>query len=148
MSAGFALSVAMVLIATAVLHVYWAIGGVWPANNEQDLARTVVGANGITKMPGRNLTMAVAVAIFLAGIWPLVFTRLITSPFPDWLVSLGMIVITIVLLARGFGGYLPVFRNANAEQPFARLDMQFFSPIIIALGLSCLLILLLEWSAS
>ena len=148
MSSGLALSVAMVLITTAALHAYWAFGGLWPAKNEQDLARTVVGANGITKMPGRNLTLVVSLLMFLAGIWPLAIVELITLPLPDWLVTLGMIVITLVMLARGFGGYLPVFRNANAEQPFAQLDMQFYSPIIIALGLSCLLILLLEWSAS
>lgn len=147
MSSGLALSVAMVLIATAVLHAYWAFGGLWPAKNQLDLARTVVGANGIAKMPGRNLTLAVSALIFLAGIWPLAIVGFITLPLPDWLVTMGMLVITIVLLTRGFGGYLPVFRNANAEQPFSRLDMQFYSPIIIALGLSCLLILLLEWSA-
>lgn len=148
MSSGLALSVAMVLIITAALHAYWAFGGLWPAKSEQELARTVVGANGITKMPGRNLTLVVSLLIFLAGIWPLAIVGLITLPLPEWLVTLGMIVITLVMLARGFGGYLPVFRNANAEQPFAQLDMQFYSPIIIALGLSCLLILLLEWSAS
>lgn len=147
MSMGLALSVASVLFIAAVLHAYWALGGVWPAKNEQDLARMVVGANNITKMPGRALTLAVAALLFLACLWPLAFTGYFNLPLPDWFVTLGMIVITSVLILRGFGGYLPAFRKANAEQPFAQLDMQFYSPIIIALGLSCFFILLLEWSA-
>lgn len=128
--------IALVLGLTSVLHLYWAAGGLWPASDEQSLARTVIGANGITAMPNRWLTAAVAICIALAAIWPMIWLRWIVTPAPDWLLTVGMAVLCLVFLGRGVAGFVPAVKRLNSEEPFASLDARYFSPLILGLGLA------------
>ena len=130
-----ALFIALVLGLTSALHFYWAAGGMWPARDEQSLARTVIGGNGIAGMPDRRLTIAVASCIALAAVWPMLWLGWIVTPAPDWLLTAGMAVLSIVFIARGIAGFVPAVKKMNSEEPFATLNARYFSPLIVLLGL-------------
>ncbi|WP_018688286.1 DUF3995 domain-containing protein [Ahrensia kielensis] len=42
-----ALFIFVVLAITALIHIYWALGGLWPGTNEKTLPQTVIGSTGI-----------------------------------------------------------------------------------------------------
>lgn len=139
-----ALFTALVLGLTSVLHFYWAAGGMWPARDEQSLARTVIGGNGIAGMPDRRLTIAVASCIGLAAIWPMLWLGWVATPAPDWLLTAGMAVLCVVFIARGIAGFIPAVKKMNSEEPFATLNAHYFSPLIMLLGLILTLLLLTD----
>lgn len=139
-----ALFIALVLGLTSVLHFYWAAGGMWPARDEQSLARTVIGGNGIAGMPDRRLTIAVASCIGLAAVWPMLWLGWIATPAPDWLLTAGMAVLCVVFIARGIAGFIPAVKKMNSEEPFATLNARYFSPLIVLLGLILTLLLLTD----
>lgn len=148
MSEVIAFGIFAILAVAAVLHIYWAAGGLWPGRDEKSLARTVVGSNGIEAMPPRWITGLVSVGIFLAGLWPMFWLGWIDLPLPSWLITAGMIVLTLIFAGRGVAGFVPAVRRANAVQPFATLDRRYFSPLIVAIGLGLTYLLVAHWSAS
>lgn len=147
MTAFLAIAILIVLSVTAALHVYWAAGGLWPADNEAALARTVIGANGIDRMPAPWLTGLVAIGIAAGALWPVLWLGWVRAPLPGWLLTTGMIVLTLIFIGRGIAGFVPAVRAANSEQPFATLDARYFSPLIVAIGLALLWLVAANWSA-
>jgi len=132
--------IALVLVATAVLHLYWAMGGLWPGHSAASLVRIVVGVKG--GMPPRLLTLAVALAIAAAGLWPLVFLGQIRLPIPPLVVLAGMWALCGVFLLRGGVTYLPGVWRLDETLPFYRLNRRWFSPLILAIGAGFLWLLL------
>lgn len=124
----------MVLAHIASLHLYWALGGLWPGKDERSQARTVIGAAGIERMPPKPVTAAVAAAIYVAAIFPLMWAALIPYAVPQTLVWMGMVALTLVFIGRGLAGYTNAFRSMNPELPFATLDRRYFSPLCLAIG--------------
>lgn len=142
MSQIIALMLFVTLSCVAVLHVYWALGGLWPARTEAALARTVVGVKGLQKMPGTALTLVVSVLIAVAAGLPLYFTGLLDLPIS---VSLPAIVIetapavvlgglAVLFLGRGTLSYTGYFQKMEAEEPFVTLDRRYYAPLCLALG--------------
>src|ERR1043165_3074466 len=58
-----ALVTAVVLLAIAGLHVYWAAGGQWPGHDAASLNALVVGSRPGASMPPRFATLAVSAGI-------------------------------------------------------------------------------------
>ncbi|MCB1383862.1 MAG: DUF3995 domain-containing protein [Notoacmeibacter sp.] len=137
--------IGLVLFATALLHAYWGFGGLWPATDAQTLARTVVGNNGIRSMPPVTLTFVVAVLIATAGVWPALWTGLLPSGLPDWLLRAGMLVLTPVFLLRGLAGITPLMRRTHGTEPFASLNRRWFSPLITLIGAGLAILLVTHW---
>lgn len=121
-----------VLSATAALHIYWAFGGLWPAQTAPDLVRTVIGADG-DRMPPTGLTLAVATLMVCAGLFAL--ARGVAGWDAILFVRLPLGVIAAIMLVRGAVTYLPGGPFAQAAEPFAHLNALYFSPLILALGL-------------
>lgn len=114
------------LVVIAALHVMWALGYWWPIKDEAELARTVVGSKGITKMPSATACSLVVVALLCAAAWPW---------FPDTtLKSLGLFGIAVVFQIRAVAAYSPMMKHACPEQPFRRLDETVYAPICIVFG--------------
>ncbi len=134
MIAGLAVSIFVVLTIVALLHAYWAFGGRWPGHDEPSLARMVVGSKGITAMPARGPTLAVAVVIFLAGVVALARADLVPVPLPPMLQSVAVTALAVVFLGRGIASFTPWFRASQSEEPFATLDRRLYGPLCLALG--------------
>ncbi len=129
-----ALSIFITLSAVALLHAAWAFGVLWPARDEQTLINTVIGAPGMSKMPGAGLTLAVAAGIASAGVFALWGARLVALPLPDWMQPAGLLGLAIIFGLRGFSTYLALGPLGARTQPFARLDRQFYAPLCLLIG--------------
>lgn len=135
---GLSLALFLVLTVIACVHVYWGLGGHWPGTDEKSLARTVVGAAGIERMPTMFACFIVAAALMAAAGWTLMLSRTIDVGFPRWFVLLGGAALVAVFVGRGVVAYLPFWRKLTPELPFAQLDQVFFGPLCLAIGLGVL----------
>ncbi|VAW96201.1 hypothetical protein MNBD_GAMMA20-1621 [hydrothermal vent metagenome] len=129
------------LFAVALLHVAWAFGVFWPANDEQTLIDTVIGAPGMSEMPGTGLTLAVAAGIASAGIFALWGAKLVTLPLPAWMQSASLLVLAIIFGLRGFSSYLTIGPLSARTQPFAHLDQWFYAPLCLLICLGFVILL-------
>ena len=125
----------VILAVIAALHFVWAMGSTFPVADPAELSRMVTGFKRRDLMPGKPATLLVSFAVLLAGFWALVLADWAWLPAPNWFVALGGIVLTVVFLARGIAGYTDLWRQLTPEQPFARLDRKYYSPLCLVLGL-------------
>lgn len=125
---------ALVLLAVAAIHAYWGFGGVWPGRDAADCARRVVGARGIRQMPGPAPSFAVAVGLLVVMLVALSLGGWIGLPLPSGLISLVAVPPALVFLGRGIAGFTPAWRRLTPEQPFATLDVRYYSPLCVAIG--------------
>lgn len=121
----------LVLIVIAGFHVAWANRLWWPVGNEAVLARSVAGFPGIDRMPPPTACLFVAVAlVFMAGL--LVAAQIVATP--AWWVKTGLLVSSAIFLARGLGGFTALWARLTPEEPFHSLDLRYFSPLALAIG--------------
>jgi len=117
----------LVLGLIAALHFAWGLN-IWvPIRDEERLARTVVGAKGVTRMPGMIPCMLVAagLCVIIGAVW-----------FPQFtLTRLILWIATLVFLGRGVIAYTPLWRKMAPEEPFNTYDQRLYAPLCIALGL-------------
>ncbi len=127
------------MTALSVLHIYWALGGVWPARSKEDFYRTLIGApNGENKPPSAALTFLVALLIFIAGLFAL---PIINEMLPR-LRALSLVFTTIIFLGRGFATYIFTGYFKSTLEPFQTLNRRYFSPLCIILGVGYLILTL------
>ena len=131
-----ALSAGLGLI--ALLHLYWAFGGNWPATERKRLPAMVVGQKGLTQMPPAWITLTVAILIFLAAMMPLLWVFRL-GPHPLWQAALGL-----VFLLRGAIGLTPWFGKLLCEEPFATLNQRYYSPLCLLFSVGFGLLLTLQ----
>lgn len=121
------------LAAVGGLHVYWAVGGRWPADSDAGLAETVVGSAG-TALPPAPLTALVGGALVTAGALVAERAGLLRTPLPDVVKATATPTLAGVLLVRGVGG-LGYALATRLPSRYARLDAAIYSPLCLALGL-------------
>ena len=124
----------VLLTSIAAVHAYWAFGGLWPAQSEQELVDTVVGAPDLKQMPSTFSTLLVAVLIFMSGIMARAVNYVRLGMLRSVL-RIGVGVLAIIFLARGAAGYaLPLIYDLAVSEPFATLNAVFYSPLILLIG--------------
>ncbi|MHB1110784.1 MAG: DUF3995 domain-containing protein [Devosia sp.] len=119
------------LLAVAIAHLVWSIGGTWPIRDEALLAKTVVGLPGITRMPPKFMSLAVAAATLAAGVGALSLAD--DTAGGGWLTAIGAL-LGLAFLGRGIIGYTAGWRARFPEEPFATLDRNNYSPMSLAIG--------------
>ena len=125
----------LVLLAIALLHAYWGVGGMWPGADQADLARRVAGfANSSHSGQSPVACFLVAAALCFCAIVALVPGGIVASPFPFFILGPPALVITLVFLGRGIAGYTLAWRRLTPVQPFARLDRLVYSPLCLFIG--------------
>jgi hypothetical protein len=131
----------VVLGATAIIHIMWGFGMKWPARDDQGLSDMVVGTKGATFMPGLLLTLVVAGGIAAAGVFALWGGGVIALPLPTWMRTASLAVLAAIFLLRGIATYLPFGPLADTVEPFRTLDMRYYAPIILVIGMGYLALL-------
>ena len=142
-----ALILSFVLLLITALHVYWGIGGIWPGKDQASCARAVVGFRGVDEMPSTGASFAVAACLALATLWPLALEGVFASPFPREGLASTALLIGLVFIGRGVAGFTPWWRRLAPEQPFARLDRLYYSPLCLLIGLGFAVLAISEFSA-
>ncbi|WNJ88897.1 DUF3995 domain-containing protein [Bosea sp. 685] len=125
---------ALVLAAIAGLHVYWGLGGRWPASTQQGLVSTVVGDARLKRMPPPLLCIAVAAAIAVTALWPLLLAGSFAGVAPRRLILGAGVAIMAVFLLRGVAGYVPAWQRKHVLEPFATLDRCCYAPLCLAIA--------------
>ncbi|GAA6180197.1 DUF3995 domain-containing protein [Shimia sp. NS0008-38b] len=110
----------------ALLHLLWALGIWLPLRDETALARAVVGAKDVTRMPPAIPCAVVAMALTFAAVLPHRPAFPLHTPF--------MLLCTVVFTLRGAATYLPAWRRIVPQQPFATLDRSCYGPLCLLLG--------------
>jgi hypothetical protein len=126
-----------VLLALAVLHFYWGVGGRWPGTDDESLRLLVVGTQR-GQMPGflPSAMVAGALAAAAAVVWAR-HSAIMTSGF-GWIMVAGYVVLILVFGLRGIAPYVtPVFEYARGA-PFFELNRLYYAPLclLIAAGLA------------
>lgn len=134
------------LTAIGFIHVFWALGGVWPGTDERSLARSVVGTSDIEHMPPPGLTLVVAALLFGAALVPLSWLNIVLGFVPTRLTETALIALALLFAVRGIIGYTAWFRTSNNEEPFATFDKRFYSPLCLILGAGFTALLLIEFN--
>ena len=135
-------TLALTIWGIGIVHAYWAVGGVWPAANETALARTVVGARAIKRMPPVSASLAVAVALAVIGSWPLAATGQWQFGLQRSVLMASGVTIAAVFILRGLAAHMPAWQKRTPEMPFAKLDRSIYSPLCFLLGLGFIVILI------
>ncbi|MEL6681686.1 MAG: DUF3995 domain-containing protein [Pseudomonadota bacterium] len=118
----------------ALIHALWGLQ-IWvPIRDEEQLARTVVGAKGVTRMPG-PIPCFLVVAGFLVVMLALRLPEVALFRLVLW----GAFA---VFLLRGCIAYTTVWRRMTPEQPFAKLDQTYYVPLCLVIAVLLLTILL------
>ena len=129
------------LLAVATAHFLWSIGRTWPIRNEKLLAQTVVGFEGIERMPPRLASFAVAAATLAAGIIALALADHDSGGLPLSLLGLPL---AAVFLARGVIGYTAWWAEKTPEANFRLNDRRVYSPLCLFLGLGFVALVILR----
>ena len=127
-----ALALAAVLIALALLHVYWAAGG------RAGAAAAVPEVEGRPAFePGPNVTLGVALGLAVAALAVLGRAHLWLPPWPpSWAFAAGTWVLAALFLLRAVGDLRLVgfFKRVRGTR-FAARDTWVYSPLCLAMGL-------------
>ncbi|MER9053585.1 DUF3995 domain-containing protein [Mesorhizobium sp. M0910] len=142
-----AFAVSLVLLLITALHVYWGIGGIWPGRDAASCARAVICFHGVDEMPAPFASFAVAACLGLATLWPMALEGIFATPFPKAGLAATSLLIALVFLARGIAGFTPWWRRLTPEQPFARLDLRYYSPLCLLIGLAFAILAVTEFPA-
>ncbi|MBM3678367.1 MAG: DUF3995 domain-containing protein [Actinobacteria bacterium] len=126
------MATAACLALLALLHVYWAGGGRWPARDDTSLAELVAGAR---EMPSAIACHAVAVLLALAAAFVLGASDALTLPLPGWIALAGGWTVVGVLALRGLGGLVqgrlqPEIRRLR----YHRWNLLLYSPLCLSLA--------------
>ncbi|MBS2035910.1 DUF3995 domain-containing protein [bacterium] len=101
------------LWALALLHIYWAQGGLWPGRTRHELASMVIGDR---PLPGSLACWTVA-TLLIGGPW--FFPRTSAVVFG---------------LRGGLGFFESSWRPAIRGTPYQRLSLWIYSPVSLLLG--------------
>ena len=131
-----AIILCVVLSILGLIHLMWSLGLTWPCKDEKTLARTVVGARGIEKMPPRWASFVVSLCLFAAAYLALGLRNLGPVHIPQPLAFLGGLGAAAVFGSRGIFGIMPAFEKMAPEQPFLSLNRRIYSPLCFLIGVT------------
>lgn len=140
MSTAVAALMFVLLLAVAIAHLLWALGGSWPIRDPAVLPRVVVGREGVERVP-RLASFGVFLLTFASGIVALALTD--PAAGGAGLSALG-VVCALVFAARGVLGYTSWWQRQRPLEPFRSLDRRNYSPLCLALTLGYLVLVLMR----
>ncbi len=125
---------ALLFLAAAGIHLYWATGGRWPGTDDASLARRVVGDT--TSFPSPAATAVVACALAAAAVLVLARGGVLRLPLPRRAVAIATGVLVAAVAVRGLLGVVTsaVAVARGTQVPYFRLDLIAYSPLCLLLA--------------
>ena len=140
MSSAIAALMFVPLLAVAIAHLLWALGGSWPIRDPSILARTVVGAEGVERVP-RLAAFGVFVLTLVSGTLALALAD--DTAGGAALTGLGVL-LAALYAARGIVGYTAWWRERTPGEPYRTLDRRNYSPLCLALGVGFVVLVIMR----
>ena len=111
----------VILIAVAVIHMYWTLGGAI-GNSGRD--------RGPFDLPTATTSLLVSLSLLVASDLMLVRVGVFTSRIPEWGLRVACGALAAAFLARAIGDFrnFGFFKRARGSR-FARLDTSIYSPV-------------------
>ncbi|TGL55862.1 DUF3995 domain-containing protein [Leptospira ognonensis] len=125
----------------SVLHIYWAIGGLWPGKTKQDLIDKVFG-RGET-FPSMFACLVVAFGLFLAALTPILWLNKEAFHFNHLMnlfLNVFCYVLAFIFILRGVLGYLP-FITKFWNPVFVSYTKRIYNPLCILIGCGFLVLI-------
>ncbi len=129
------------LLALALAHFIWSLGGTWPLRNRDVLEAALVGRRGAKTLFRRRALLGLAALFIAAGVAALALADH-TGGGP-MLTALGA-ALALLFLARGLAGYTASWRRTFPDEPFATLDRRNYSPLAFMLGAGFLTLVIMR----
>lgn len=124
---------AVILALLGVLHLYWAVGGQWAADNA--LPKKASGERLFT--PKAVDCIAVAMALTIFALFFLIHALILNITLPNWLWQNGLWFLGGIFLLRAVGDFRYVgFTKKIKNNTFASMDTTYYSPLCLYLALS------------
>jgi Protein of unknown function (DUF3995) len=137
---------ALIFIAIAALHVYWAAGG----SKWADAVLPEMPGNAQKLfIPGKLITLAVAVGLLFFAFISLGINGLFSSFLSNRFFLYGNAVVGIIFLLRAIGDfkYAGFFKKVK-ETMFARNDTKYFTPLCTIISIIAFLICFILYTAA
>lgn len=127
------------LLAIAIAHFVWSLGGSWPIRDKAMLPKVVLG------IPGRQIRRlpSLVMSIVILGVGVLGLALADHTAGGWWLTVLGLGA-GAVFIGRGIVGYTAGWRAIFSDEPFATLDRRNYSPLCLILGAGFWLLVLMR----
>ncbi len=125
----------VILIAIAVLHIYWVLGGTWGFNE----AIPEVFKSTAKEMRGPVFKVATIAVIFGLIFFSIIIYSNYTPLFnlPTWIIYYGTLAIGSIFGLRALGefNYVGFFKTKDKDTAFGRADSKIFSPLCLLLSM-------------
>jgi len=125
----------VILISLAAIHVVWALGSSWPAEDEESLAQMVLGSS--RRMPPRIASWVVAMAMTGFFIIVMMNAGWLPTPFAAYILQIPLAGVMAIFLGRGLWGFFldRRLRPSTIGTPFERLNLIYYSPLCMVLAI-------------
>jgi len=131
----------LIFLAMGAIHFYWFFGGFWGLSKVIP-TRSNVKSN--MKIP-KEATLMVGIILILLGFIFLIKLNFFTTPLPLWFLKYSYWFIATIFIMRAIGEFKYVgFFKIIKDTEFARADSKLFTPLCTAIGLTVLLLELLN----
>jgi hypothetical protein len=125
----------LIAFSIGVLHVLWALRVPFPFEDEEALARAVIGRRGVIEMPRPETCLLTAAVFFATAALAIGLGYAYEHSRLKWPLALSGLFVGQVFLLRGLIGVLPAFERALPERPFLEMNRKLYSPLAAAIGL-------------
>jgi len=134
-----ALILFVIFLTLSMVHLYWGFGGKWKINAA---IPTNEKGNKILKT-GPLSCFVVALGLLGFAFVILDSAKILSIPLPRWISLSGLWIISAIFILRAIGDfrYVGYFKKIQ-HTAFAKKDSKIYSPLCLAIGISCIL---LEW---
>ncbi len=122
---------ATLLSLIGLIHIYWGVGGLWPASSERQFIEMFFGDNEPMPPVWTGIILAV---LLIFGAWVFVMQAWNRPlPGPKWFWKAGLWALNGIFVIRGLGGYFQPF--AGTLEPYNILNKTVYSPLCMVIAL-------------
>jgi len=137
-----AIVIFITLTLISLVHLRWASGSTWPAKDEHNLVKMVIGEPNMRHMPPKKFTLIIALLIFISGIIALWGGNAIALPLPLWIREFSLFILAFIFGTRGLAPFLIAKQLGERTMPFKALDRVLYAPISLLLAIGYIILLI------